>query len=99
MSRPQKYWVLAPQTGGTFRFVQGHYDTMYGRIESQWRRLEEGEGVEFRFTVPANTTALLQLPVKEGMTVKVKEGADFAQRLETLGSYRLPAGRYVFILL
>jgi len=91
-------FLLTPRVGGSFGFVRGHYDSVYGRIESQWRRIDGGEGVEFRFTVPANTTAQLQLPVADGKTVEVTHGADYAEVLDTPGSYRLPSGRYSFVV-
>ena len=42
-------------------WAKGYYDSMYGRIESQWR-LENGKTF-YTIKVPANTSATLTLPV------------------------------------
>ena len=41
---------------------------MYGRIESAWRRV--GNGIEYRFTIPANTRATLMLHGKKPKELK-----------------------------
>ena len=56
-----KHFVLAPEPDPTGRITsaKGHYDSMYGRIESSW---ENKNGVyQYRFRVPANTEAMLYL--------------------------------------
>ena len=88
--------VLAPRPGGSFQYVKGHYDSVYGRIESGWQRTEEG--TVFDFTVPANTEASLQLPVKEGNTVSITMGDDYAVAKNTPGAYQLPSGQYRFVV-
>ena len=87
--------VLTPRPGGTFTYAKGWYDSVYGRIESGWRRID-GDGVEYSFVVPANTTALLQLPCAEGGSVQPGEGAKYARPLDAPGHYDLPSGRYTF---
>ena len=89
--------VLSPRVGGSFSYAKGHYDSMYGRIESGWRRLDNGT-VQFDFTVPANTTAMLQLPVEDDQTVSVLTGKVYAMPGEKPGSYTLPSGRYRFVV-
>jgi alpha-L-rhamnosidase len=69
-----KRFILQPEpdpTGG-ITWAKGHYDSMYGRIESEWK-VDAGRGVHhYRFKVPPNTTATLHLPAS-GIE-KVKEG-------------------------
>jgi len=91
-------FVLAPRVGGSFKYVKGHYDSVYGRIESSWRWINYGEGVEFSFAVPANTSARLQLPVPEGASIECLEGASHARILDTPGTYLLPSGKYKFVV-
>ncbi|MBR0255698.1 MAG: family 78 glycoside hydrolase catalytic domain [Bacteroidales bacterium] len=93
-------FVLSPRPGGTFRHAHGAYDTVYGRIESGWRWLEDGDGLEYEFVVPANTHARLQLPVSEGVYCEAVHGGAFAQELgeKGSGSYLLPSGHYIFIV-
>lgn len=99
-----KRFILAPEADptGQMHFARGYHDTMYGRIESSW---EIGaNSVCYRFTVPANTTALLILPASaydnvyeggksvlqpiQGITLK-HEGNGWVQM-------ELQAGRYDF---
>ena len=57
-----KHFVLQPEPDPTLGIThaEGHYDSMYGRIESQWQRGKDG--VIYEFSVPANTSATLYLP-------------------------------------
>ena len=60
-----QHFYLQPQleTTGALTWARGHYDSPYGRIESGWRRTEEGWS--YQAVVPANTTATLRLPVSQ----------------------------------
>ena len=92
-------FTLSPRVGGSFSFVRGHYDSVYGRIESAWEILDDGS-VQFDFTVPANTTAELQLPMEDASGVEVVLGAAYARASDTgaAGRYQLPSGKYRFIV-
>ena len=90
-------FVLAPRVGGSFSYVKGHYDSVYGRIESGWKRLEDG-GVQFDFAIPANTVASLFLPVGDDAAVKILRGSEYAAEGDAPGCYTLPSGRYRFII-
>ncbi len=86
-----KRFVLKPEpdpTGG-ITWAKGHYDSMYGRIESEWE-VDPDRGVHrYHFKVPANTTATLYLPASD--LEKVKEGnkpiasSPYIQLLESNG--------------
>lgn len=65
-----KHFFLQPRPGGSLEYAKGHYDTMYGRIESAWRKTKDGYSYEC--TVPANTSATLLLP--DGTTQELKAG-------------------------
>ncbi len=86
--------VLSPRVGGSFTYAKGHYDSVYGRIESGWERTDKG--IRFTFAVPANTVASLVLPVEDGESVTVEQGAAHAMSGEEPGRYTLPSGRYTF---
>ena len=92
-------FVLEPRPGGSFDFVRGHYDSVYGRIESGWKILDDGS-VQYDFTVPANTTASLRLQADEDSEVEVVLGSAYAVAAEegTAFCYELPSGRYRFIV-
>ncbi len=88
---------LSPRVGGSFTFVRGHFDSVYGRIESAWQITEDG--TRFDFTVPANTRARLMLPVSEDSHVEVLCGEGYAVEGPRPGSYELPSGKYSFLVL
>ena len=90
-------FVLAPRPGGSFSFVKGHFDSVYGRIESGWELLDDG-AVRYEFTVPANTSAVVDLSVPEDATVTVKEGADYAVAGDKPGHFEIPSGKYTFVV-
>ena len=89
-------FVLAPRVGGSFEYVRGHYDSVYGRIESGWRVTDEG--TLFDFTVPANTRASLVLPLSDEDQVEIQLGAGHAVAGDRPGCYELPSGTYRFLL-
>ena len=89
-------FVLAPRVGGSFDFVRGYYDSVYGRIESAWELTDDG--IVFDFTVPANTRALLTLPLSDDSEVTVQRGASHAVAGDAPGRYELPSGTYRFLV-
>ncbi|MBQ6300378.1 MAG: family 78 glycoside hydrolase catalytic domain [Bacteroidales bacterium] len=89
--------VLEPRVGGSFTYVKGHYDSVYGRIESGWRWTDDGS-LQFDFSVPANTTASLTLPLPEDAEVQVTLGSEYAAAGESPGRYELPSGKYRFVI-
>lgn len=64
-----KHFILSPEPDptGAMTFARGHYESVYGRIESSWKRT--ATGMQYQFKVPANTSATLLLPAKEAGTV------------------------------
>jgi alpha-L-rhamnosidase len=67
------HFRLAPVPGGTLSFASGHFDAPTGRIESSWKR--DGEKTTYRFRVPANTRATVELPGREPFEVGPGEHA------------------------
>ena len=72
------------------KFARGHYDSVYGRIESSWEKMNRG-WTRYRFTVPANTTATLILPDAVGKKV-LQNGTPISYT----GSLELGSGSYTF---
>jgi alpha-L-rhamnosidase len=62
-----KHFKLNPIIGGELSFASGSYDSVYGIIASKWK-VENGKTI-YSFTVPANTSATLILPITDGQTV------------------------------
>ncbi|MDX2067512.1 MAG: family 78 glycoside hydrolase catalytic domain [Haliscomenobacter sp.] len=65
-----KSFILQPtlDPNGEITSASGYFDSMYGRIKSEWK-IENGTLV-YNCTVPANTSATLYLPAKQINQVK-----------------------------
>jgi alpha-L-rhamnosidase len=59
---------IQPRPGGGLTFARGGIETMYGRIESDWRI--ENDRFLFRLEVPAGTTAKLYVPGRGGHSLQ-----------------------------
>lgn len=53
-------FTISPKVGGHFTFAKCEYQSVYGKVKSDWRR-ENGKTV-YMISVPANTTAKVILP-------------------------------------
>ena len=54
-------FVFAPRPDRRVGFAKGAYDSVYGRISSEWKYAADG-ALEWRFSVPANTIATVRPP-------------------------------------
>jgi alpha-L-rhamnosidase len=87
-----------PDPDKVMTFAKGYYDSMYGRISSEWK-IENGKWV-YKCTVPANTTATLHLPAQSLSQVK-ESGKSIVQWVgakQANGEVILPlgSGEYLF---
>lgn len=57
-------FTVAPRPGGHFTHAKADYVSVYGRVESGWRKTDRG--MEFTVTVPANCAAHVVLPDGSG---------------------------------
>lgn len=99
-----KHFILQPQHDptGQMTYAKGFYESMYGKIESEWKA-EKG-ALTYKATVPANTTATLYLPavsekmVKEGAKIIAAKNPDvrFLRFENGKAIYELNSGKYVF---
>jgi hypothetical protein len=62
-----KKFVIAPRIGGGLTNASGSFDSVYGRIESNWRL--NGADIELTVSVPVNTTATVRLPASDEAAV------------------------------
>lgn len=65
-----KHFLLRPTVGGTLTEAHARYESLYGPIESSWKR--DGETVSYVFVVPANTSATIMLPAAPAALEAVK---------------------------
>jgi alpha-L-rhamnosidase len=59
-----KHFILkpTPDPDRVMTFAKGYYDSVYGRIKSEWKIL--GSKLSYKCSVPPNSTATLYLPAK-----------------------------------
>lgn len=62
--------ILKPNYGGKLTYASGCYESEYGKIKSAWEI--SGDEFIYNVTIPANTEAVIYLPVSE-MTGSVRE--------------------------
>jgi alpha-L-rhamnosidase len=90
-----------PDPTGEMTWARGHYDSPYGRVESAWR--VDGRTLSYSATVPANTTATLQLPARAADSVREggqpaarAKGVTFLRIEKGVATFELASGRYAF---
>ena len=63
----ENHFLIAPRPGGHFSFAKAYYNSIYGRVESGWKK-EEGRTV-YTITVPPGCNAGIRLSGREEETV------------------------------
>jgi len=98
-----KRFILQPEPDptGKMEWAEGYYDSMYGRIKSSWK-LNNGT-LNYKATVPANTSATLFLPASSAENVTESNGpagestgVSFLKFEDGKALYKLESGSYVF---
>jgi alpha-L-rhamnosidase len=77
---------------GDVTWVKASYDSIRGKITSDWRR--DGRTFSLMISIPANTTATVVLPAKSAATVT--EGGRPAEQSPGVRFLRMEDGRTVF---
>lgn len=83
-----KRFEIAPQVVGDLTWVKADYDSVRGRISSDWKR--DGDAFRLRATIPPNTTALVRVPAKAGS--EVTEGGRPVGKVPALKMIQRDAG-------
>lgn len=98
-----KSFVLQPNPDptGEMTFAKGHYDSMYGRIESSWEIKDDL--CQYRFKIPANTRATLYLQATGADMIKEgNKPLESSKDIEVVGEengrviMKLRSGEYQF---
>ena len=98
-----KHFILepTPDPSREMKFAKGYYNSMYGRISSEWNWL--GDGWSYSVTVPANTSATLKLDVDDVNNIRVDErkvkkakGVSFKNIDKNKVELELLSGKYNF---
>jgi hypothetical protein len=96
-----KAFVLRPQPVDGLGWAEARYDSLRGRISSRWER--HGDRLTLTLTIPANTSAEVHVPSRNGGSVTEggaaaasRPGVTFIRRDVDAVVYRIESGRYVF---
>ena len=57
-----KHFIIHPQPGGTLTWAKGSYNSIHGRIISDWKSI--GNQFKLNIEIPVNTSATVILPAK-----------------------------------
>ncbi|GGD82356.1 family 78 glycoside hydrolase catalytic domain [Paenibacillus nasutitermitis] len=100
---------IRPLPGGGISSAACRYDSLYGRIESDWSIADDG--LSLRVEVPANTSAELRLPAQADAEIRIdgmpivahaqdddaaRDGWTFIRRDVWAAYFRIGSGRYEF---
>ena len=95
--------LIAPQPGPGLTFANASYDSVRGRIVSNWKT--EANTTTYDITIPANTTAQITLPaqsadkVKESSHVAAQSpGVKLASARNGVAVFEVGAGVYQFVV-
>jgi alpha-L-rhamnosidase len=83
--------VIAPKPGGRLTWARTSYRSIHGLIATDWRR--DGDQLALNVTIPANTTATVHLPSKDG--TPVTEGGRRLEEAEGVKVLRREGDRVV----
>ncbi len=93
--------LVAPQPVGDLKWVRAGYESIRGKIVSEWKR--DGEKFTLRVVVPANTTATVFLPsrsesgvTESGQTIAKSKGVKFLRQENDRAVFAIESGEYVF---
>ena len=81
-----KHVILDPHIVDGLNAFEASHVGPFGEIVSAWKRTEKG--IRYNITIPANSTASMELPIVSKMQIKVN-GKISSNKIE------LPAGKYV----
>ena len=91
-----------PDPDKKMTFAKGHYQSVYGKINSEWNITEGGKWA-YKTTVPANTTAVLYLPAKSvdqikesGKNIAKSKGIKLLKQENGMVQLQLVSGDYSF---
>lgn len=89
-----KHFFLKPLPGGGLTFAKATFTSMYGLIESGWKKA--GEQMKYSFTVPANSSATVTLAGSGDFSDVV--GVTAFRQVDGEMTFDLASGKYEFIV-
>jgi hypothetical protein len=93
--------IIRPAIVGNLQWVKASYDSIRGRIASEWRC--DGKKLTLRIAIPANTTATVFVPahdaafVREGkLPAAQSDGVKFLRMENGAAVFAVASGKYEF---
>jgi hypothetical protein len=87
--------VINPQPVGDVTWVKAGYNSIRGKIVSDWKR--DGGMFTLKVSIPANTTATIFVPAKSAAAVAKPEGATFVRMENDRAIFAIGSGDYTFV--
>ncbi|MEA2064584.1 MAG: glycoside hydrolase family 78 protein [Gemmatimonadota bacterium] len=94
--------VIHPYPGGSLEYAGAEYNSIHGKILSEWRR--KGDSFELDIMVPANTCATVYVPADEettvtesGMPADSAQGVTLLNRENGYAVFAVGSGIYSFV--
>ena len=66
-----KKFIIGPSTPGALEYVNCSYVSPFGKIISNWKKLQSGT-VQYELTIPAKSSADLILPITQSQKITIK---------------------------
>jgi alpha-L-rhamnosidase len=91
-----KHFTVAPRPGGDVTWARGEYQSIRGRIVSDWKI--EGATLTLRVVVPPNTTATIRVPTRDATRITESGKPASATRTTADGAvFEVGSGNYEFV--
>jgi hypothetical protein len=87
--------VINPQPVGDVTWVKASFDSIRGKIVSNWNRAN-GK-FNLKVSIPANTTATVFVPAQSADAVAKTEGATFLRMENDRAIFAIESGNYTFV--
>lgn len=94
--------LIHPRPGGGIDFARAAYDSIRGRIETEWKII--GEDIVLNVTIPANTTAAVFVPaaketdvLESGLPAASAPGVKFLRMEAGAAVFEAGSGKYSFV--
>jgi alpha-L-rhamnosidase len=93
--------IIKPEVLGDLTWVKAHYDSVHGRISSEWAL--DGNKFTMNIAIPPNTTATVYVPAKsaevvteEGKSAARESGIRLVSTEHGVCIYKVGSGKYEF---
>jgi alpha-L-rhamnosidase len=98
-----KHFFIKPQTVGDLTWAKTTYNSIYGKIVSDWRF--KNAVMKLNVTIPANTTATVYVPAKSennvtesGKPASTSTGVTFLRMEDGSAVFNVNSGNYSFVV-